>query len=116
MREVDYHLGAVTFANVSHIFSISLDPGPHRDLNVFYDGIKRGHRYTNLVPFVGSYKQVVGSYGISQLWYIRQKFENLKEPNLVSKPISNASDKSNEDELNEVFNGMLISTSDDDWA
>ena len=61
--------------------------------------------YIYLVPFAGSYKQVVGSYDISQLWYIRQKFEKVTDPSLVSKPIPDASDNCNEDELGKVANG-----------
>ena len=40
IRGVDYHLGAVIFANVNHFCSIFLDPVPRVDLNVSYDGIK----------------------------------------------------------------------------
>ena len=116
MRGVDYHLGAVIFANGNHFCSISVDPVPHGNLNVFYDGIKRGNCYTNFVPFVGSHKHVVGSCDISQLCYIRQKFEKVTEQSLVSKPILNSSDNPNEEELNEVANEMPISTSDDDWT
>ena len=116
MRGVDYHLGAVIFANGNHFCSISLNPVPHRDLNVFYDGIKRGNHSTNLVHFVGSYKQIVGSYDICQLLYIRQKFRNVKELSFMSNPIPNASDNPNEDELVEVTNEMTMSTSDDEWT
>ncbi len=35
MMGVDYCLGAVIFANGNYFCSISLDPVPHRDLNVF---------------------------------------------------------------------------------
>ncbi len=78
--------------------------------------MKRDNHHTNLVPFAGSYKPVVGIYDISQLWYRRQKFENANEPTLVSKPTPNASDHTNEDELDEVANGIPFSTSDDDWT
>ena len=54
---VEYCLGAVILSNGNHFCSIVLDPIPLGDLNIFYDGMKLGKHHTNLVPFVGSYKQ-----------------------------------------------------------
>ncbi len=90
----------------NHFCYIILDPIPLGDLNIFYDGMKQGHHYKNLVPFAGSYKPVVGSYEISQLWYIRKKFEMVTEPNLVSKSIPDPSDNPNQDEVDEIANGI----------
>ena len=73
IRGVHYHLGAVMFANDSHFCSIAVDPIPQGDVNIFYDGVKRGDRRTTFVPFKGSFKEVVGSYDITALWYVRQK-------------------------------------------
>ena len=42
--------------------------------------------------------------------------DKVTEPSLVSRPLPNASDHTNEDELDEVANGMPFSTSDDDWT
>ena len=82
----------------------------------FYDGMKQGNCHTNLVPFAGSYKPVVGSYDISQLWYIRKKFEMVTEPSLVSKSILDQSNYPNEDEVDEIANGIWISSYNDDWT
>ena len=76
--------------------------------------MKQGHHYKNLVPFAGSYKPVVGSYEISQLWYIRKKFEMMTKPSLVTKSMPDQSNYPNEDEVDEIANGTRISSSDDD--
>ncbi len=115
MRCVEYHLGALILSNGNHFCSIVLDSILLGDLNIFYDGMKRGG-HTNLVPFAGSYKPVVGSYDISQLWYIRKKFEMMTELSLVSKYMPDPSDNPNEDEVDEIANGTRISSSDDDWT
>jgi hypothetical protein len=60
------------FANHNHFCIIAVDPIPQGNL-IFYNGIKRGNRHTTLVPFKGSCKEVVGSYDITPLWYVRQK-------------------------------------------
>ena len=67
MRGVEYHLGSMILSNGHHFYSIVLDPIPLGDLNIFYDGMKQGNSYSNLAPFVGSYKPVVGSYDIGPL-------------------------------------------------
>lgn len=83
IHDVVYHLGAVIFGNGDHFCSITLDPNLGGDLNVFYDGIPRGGKgRTNLVPFRGSYKEIVGEYDINQLWYIKQKRTNATKPSL----------------------------------
>ncbi len=66
-------LGAVMFANDNNFCSIDVDPSPQGDLNNFYDGIKRGNQRTTIETFKGSFKEVVGSYDITALWYVRQK-------------------------------------------
>ena len=78
--------------------------------------MKQGNRRTNLVPFAGSYKLDVGSYDISQLWYIRKKFKMVTEPSLVSKSIPDPSNDPNQDEVDKIANGTQISSSDDDWT
>ncbi len=77
--------------------------------------MKRCNCHTNLIPFAGSYKPVVGSYDISQLWYIRKKFEMVTEPSLVSKSIPDPSNYPNEDDIDEIAHGTQNSSSDDDW-
>ena len=68
-----YSLAAVLFADGGHFCSIVVDPNPNGDLNIFYDGMKRGGRHTCFVPRKGSYKEIVGDdYDISQLWYVKQ--------------------------------------------
>jgi hypothetical protein len=64
----------VTFGNDGHFCSITCDPVPGGDINIFYDGMKRHGRHTTFVPLEGSFKKVVGAdYDVTTIWYIKQK-------------------------------------------
>ena len=74
IQGVHYQLGAVMFADKNHFCSLTVDPIPQVDLNIFYNEMKRGSRHTTLVCVKGSFKEVVGcDYDITALWYVRQE-------------------------------------------
>ena len=69
IRGVHYQLGAVMFADENHFYSLAVDPISQGDLNIFYNGIKGGYPHTTLVPFKGSFKEVVGhGYDITAIF------------------------------------------------